>query len=83
VLLRQLGYDDLVEPIMSLGGPLEVGKLMGLDWTPRKQMFDERLRPKRVDSYALDIAGSLLLGMLFMTMRRVMAMMMNCRSSSS
>jgi len=64
-LLRQLGYDDLVEPIMSLGGPLEVGKMMELDWTPRRQVFDERLRPKRVDSYAMDIAGSLLLGMYF------------------
>ena len=64
-MLRQLGYDDLVEPIMSLGGPLEVGKVMGLDWTPRRQVFDEKLRPKRVDSYAMDIAGSLLLGMYF------------------
>lgn len=64
-MLRQLGYDDLVEPIMSLGGPLEVSKMMGLDWTPRRQVFDERLRPKRVDSYAMDIAGSLLLGMYF------------------
>lgn len=50
---------------MSLGGPLEVGKVMGLDWTPRRQVFDEKLRPKRVDSYAMDIAGSLLLGMYF------------------
>jgi len=62
VHLKRLGYADLTEEIMSLGGPLRVGQAMGLEWQPKKQIFDERLRPKEVTEYALDVKGSLSLG---------------------
>ncbi|KAJ1437440.1 hypothetical protein B484DRAFT_445175 [Ochromonadaceae sp. CCMP2298] len=40
VNLKRLGYADVTEEIMGLGGPLAVGDQLGLDWTPQQEFFD-------------------------------------------
>lgn len=66
--LERHGFSDLISPIVELGGPHEVGRLVGLDWIePEEEEYevDESKRPKRVESYGLNIRGSLALGASF------------------
>lgn len=62
--LKRFGYEDISPKIVELGGPYIVGDMIGLNWTEpeRKKLWDERLRPRREEFYALDFSGSLLLG---------------------
>ena len=62
--LERHGFaDSLMEPIMSLGGPHMVGRLLDIDWRePEPEKWDENLKPVREERYALDFQGSLKLG---------------------
>jgi hypothetical protein len=62
--LERHGFKKLVNAVMELGGPHEVGKMINLDWNEPIESFisDESKRPKREISYSLDVKGSLLLG---------------------
>ena len=63
--LKRHGYDELIESIMDLGGPYEVGKVLGIEYVEpiiEKREEDEIFRPVRQETFALDMRGSLLLG---------------------
>ena len=61
--LRRHGYENLIYPVMELGGPHVVGELLGIAWSePQNKKWDETLRPIRKESYAFDITGDLRLG---------------------
>jgi hypothetical protein len=63
--LERHGFGDLAGPVVELGGPHRVGRLVGIEWIePEEEVFvvDESKRPKRIERYALDIKGSLALG---------------------
>lgn len=63
--LKRHGYEELIETIMDLGGPFEVGKVLGIEYTEpiiEKREEDEIFRPVRQETFALDMRGSLLLG---------------------
>mmetsp|Transcript_25619 Transcript_25619/g.36750 ORF Transcript_25619/g.36750 Transcript_25619/m.36750 type:complete len:336 (+) Transcript_25619:3-1010(+) len=63
--LKKYGYEDLSPIIMELGGPYVVSDLIGFDWKEPElpqEVWDEDLRPRREEFYALDFRGSLLLG---------------------
>jgi hypothetical protein len=65
VELRKYGFENLSDAIIALGGPHEVGKLVGIEWTvPEmdKEEWDESLRPVREELFTLDMRGSLFLG---------------------
>ena len=64
VELEKYGYGKLSESIVNLGGPDQVGLAIGLDWKAPVEVFivDESLRPKREETYAFDVAGSLSIG---------------------
>jgi hypothetical protein len=66
--LERHGFSDLISPIVELGGPHEVGRMVGLDWIePEEEEYqvDESKRPTRIESYGLNIRGSLALGASF------------------
>ena len=66
--LERHGFSDLISPIVDLGGPHEVGRMIGLNWIePEEEEYevDESKRPKRVESYPFDMKGSLALGGAF------------------
>lgn len=61
--LKRYGFEDLIEPIIERGGPVVVGEeLLGLNWKPEKEVWDQSLRPTREETWALDMRGSLMLG---------------------
>jgi len=63
--LKRHGYEELIESIMDLGGPFEVGKALGIEYVEpiiEKREEDEIFRPVRQETFALDMRGSLLLG---------------------
>ena len=63
--LKRHGYEELIETIMDLGGPFEVGKVLGIEYIEpiiEKREEDEIFRPVRQETFALDMRGSLLLG---------------------
>mmetsp|Transcript_5280 Transcript_5280/g.5421 ORF Transcript_5280/g.5421 Transcript_5280/m.5421 type:complete len:361 (-) Transcript_5280:127-1209(-) len=63
--LERHGYGYLIEGIMKLGGPIEVGKMVGIEWQePIRPKIDwnSPLAPKREKFVPLDIRGSLSLG---------------------
>lgn len=65
VELEKYGFEDLCLPIIELGGPYIVGKMVELDWVEPElppEVWDESLRPVRKEFYALDFRGALSLG---------------------
>ena len=61
--LKRFGFEDLIEPIIERGGPIVVGeRLLGLNWTQEREEWDPSLKPTRVETWALDMRGSLMLG---------------------
>ena len=65
VELEKYGFEDLCLPIIELGGPYIVGKMVELDWVEPElppEVWDESLRPVRKEFYALDFRGTLSLG---------------------
>jgi hypothetical protein len=60
--LKRHGFDDLADVVMESGGPYIIGAKVGIDWEEPIEVFDESLRSVRVESYALDSRGELLLG---------------------
>ena len=61
--LKRFGFEDLIEPIIERGGPVIVGdELLGLNWKPEKEVWDQSLKPTREETWALDMRGSLMLG---------------------
>ena len=63
--LQRFGFDNLSIPIMSLGGPHEVGIKLGVAWVEpiiEKTIYDEESKVLITTTYFLDTKGSLLLG---------------------
>jgi len=62
--LQRHGFESLGDAVMTLGGPYIVGERFGLEWEEEIEDLsqDESLRSVRIESYALDSRGSLLLG---------------------
>ena len=63
--LQRFGFDNLSTPIMSLGGPHEVGSKLGVIWVEpviEKTIYDEEKKIAMTTTYLLDTRGSLKLG---------------------
>ena len=61
--LTRHGFEDLIMPIMELGGPHLVGGQLGIVWEEAiDEPWDVSLKPVRTESYAFDNRGSLRLG---------------------
>jgi len=63
--LDRFGFGHLSEQIIELGGPEVVGNMVGIKWSEpvyEQPPVDESLRPVREQTFALDMSGSLLLG---------------------
>ena len=42
--LKRHGFADLVTPVVDLGGPFEVGRIMGIEWVEPEEDFEVRYR---------------------------------------
>lgn len=60
--MQRHGFQALGDAVMTLGGPYIIGAKIGLEWEEPVEIFDESLRSVRIESYALDSRGQLLLG---------------------
>ena len=63
--LQRFGFDNLSTPIMSLGGPHEVGSKLGVVWVEpiiEKEIYDDEKKIAITTTYLLDTRGSLKLG---------------------
>lgn len=63
--LQRFGFENLSIPIMSLGGPHEVGIKLGLGWVEpiiEKTVYDEEKKILITTEYLMDTTGRLVLG---------------------
>eukprot|EP01041_Mallomonas_annulata_P005216 gene5216-10438_t len=68
VELERHGFGYLIEGVMKLGGPHEVGKSIGILWQEPERIkadWNSPLAPKKEKFFNLDMRGSLLLGSAF------------------